>query len=52
MGNRNCGLFNDGRDGYDHLNVDGLSEEENNIIKEIYRDMGISSKDIMSNQMK
>jgi hypothetical protein len=44
MGNRNCGLFNDGRDGDDNLFVDGLSDEENRTIKELYRNMEIASK--------
>ncbi len=44
MGNRNCGLFSDGRDGEDHLYVDGLSDDENRLLKEIYRYMDISSK--------
>lgn len=43
MGNRNCGLFNDGRDGEDNLYVDGLTEEENRTIKELYRNMEIAS---------
>ncbi len=44
MGNRNCGLFNDGRDGEDNLFVDGLSDDENRAIKEIYRSMQIACK--------
>jgi len=43
MGNRNCGLFNDGRDGADHLYVDGISSDENRIIKDVYKNMDIAS---------
>jgi len=43
MGNRNCGLFNDGRDGDDCMFIDGLSIDDNKVIKEIYRNMDMTS---------
>jgi len=38
-----CGLFLEKRD-YDTISVEGLSDEENRTIKEIYRQMDITSK--------
>ena len=45
MGNRisACGLFGDGREPSDRFQVDGLSEEENLLLKEMYLSMDISS---------
>ena len=54
MGNQNsCGLFDDNRKGQDYFWVDGLSEQENLTIRDVYKSMGISCKyRFLSNEIR
>ena len=43
MGNlAGCGLFNDRRSMAERMWVDGLTEEENSLLKEVYSNMAIA----------
>jgi hypothetical protein len=45
MGNRTgCYLFNDGREGYSDLRVQGLTYKDNRTLIDLYASMDISSK--------